>query len=265
VQLADGTYVGPARIPDGVTLRGLGPDRTRIDGLESDAVTLGAGSRLEHCSLVGGGKQIAWLPRVVVRVTGTGAAMLGCRVDGHIHIVADDVRVVSCIGSGVVGIESNRLVITRSTFSGMQWDCAIDITGGSGHLIESNEFSDLLAAIRLTGTVGATLRGNRITARWWGVHLVDTEGSTVIGNSFEHTMRAVDVDGGTQVQVTGNAAISGDSGCVLQRGASDCNISGNHWERCRIGLLAWDAGAFRHRDNACLDLGEPGNAVTIGP
>jgi alpha-L-fucosidase len=147
----------------------------------------------------------------------------------------------------------------------MQWDCAIDIVGGSAHVVESCEFSHLLTAARLTGTVAATLRGNRVTTRWWGVHLVDTEGTTVISNSFERTMRAVDIDGGTQAEVTGNAAILGDSGCVLQRGASDCNISGNHWERCRIGLLAWDAGAFRHRDNACLDPFEPDNAVTVGP
>ncbi len=48
-----------------------------------------------------------------------------------------------------------------------------------------------------------------MTARWWGVHLVDTDGTTVIGNSFEHTMRAVDIDGGTLAEVTGNAAVAG--------------------------------------------------------
>ncbi len=265
VQLGEGTYVGPARVPDGVTLRGLGPDRTRIDGLESIAVTLGAGSRLEHCSLVGGGKRIAWLPRIVVACDGAKANMLGCHVKGHIRVTSDDVRVTSCSASGVVVAGADRANIVRSTFRGMQWDCAVDITGGSGHIVESCTFSDLLAAIRLTSTVGATVHGNRVTARWWGVHLVDTEGTTVIGNSFERTMRAVDIDGGTLTEVTGNAASLGDSGCVLQRGASSCEISGNRWERCRIGLLAWDAGAFRHRDNSCVDPGEPDNVTTVGP
>ena len=87
----------------------------------------------------------------------------------------------------------------------------------------------------------------------------------MISNSFEHTMRAVDIDGGTLAEVTGNAASVGDSGCVLQRGASSCEISGNHWERCRIGLLSWDAGAFRHRDNTCIDPGEPDSVTTVGP
>lgn len=265
VQLGDATYIGPARIPDGVTLRGLGPHRTSIDGLESEAVTVGVGARLEHCSLVGGGKRIAWLPKIAVRAAGEGASLLGCHVDGHIQIAADDVRVVSCTATGVVVAEANRADICRSTFRGMQWDCAIDISGGSGHVVESCEFADMLTAIRLTGTIGAFVHGNRAAARWWGVHLIDTDGTTVIGNSFEHTMRAVDIDGGTLAEVTGNAAVAGDSGCVVQRGASGCEIAGNHWERCRIGLLAWDAGDFRHHDNSCLDPGEPDNTFTIGP
>lgn len=265
VQLGEGTYLGPARVPDGVTVRGLGHDRTRIDGVESVAVTLGAGSRLEHCTVTGGGERIAWLARIAVRCDGGGASLLGCHVKGHIRIGSDDVRVISCNASGVVVAGADRADICRSTFRGMQWDCAVDITGGSGHVVESCEFSNLLAAIRLTGTIGAIVRGNRVRARWWGVHLVDTEGTKVISNSFEHTMRAVDIDGGTLAEVTGNAASVGDSGCVLQRGASSCEISGNHWERCRIGLLSWDAGAFRHRDNTCIDPGEPDSVITVGP
>ncbi len=265
VQLGDGTYVGPARVPDGVTLRGLGAHRTKIDGLESEAVALGVGSRLEHCSLHGGGKRIAWLPKIVVRIAGVGATMLGCHVDGHVHVDADDARVTSCSAIGIVADGANRLQLVRSALRGMQWDCAVDIAGGSGHVVESCEFADVLAAVRLSRTIGATVRGNRVVARWWGVQLIDTEGAHVIGNSFEHTMRAVDIDGGTLAEVTGNAAIAGDSGCVVQHGASDCEIAGNHWERCRIGLLAWDAGAFRHHDNACIDPGDPDNALTIGP
>ena len=103
VQLGEGTYLGPARIPDGVVVRGLGADRTLIDGVESCAVvTLGAGARLEHCSLRGGGERIAWLPRVVARVTGRGASLLGCRLDGHVDVEAPDARIVSCTGGGVL-------------------------------------------------------------------------------------------------------------------------------------------------------------------
>ncbi|HEY5662722.1 MAG TPA: right-handed parallel beta-helix repeat-containing protein [Ilumatobacter sp.] len=198
-------------------------------------------------------------------MAGAGAVVLGCEIAGHLGVTADDARIVSCTASGVVVSGADRVDIRRSQFRGMQWDGAVDITGGSGHLVESCEFSDLLAAVRLHRTVRAIVRGNRITARWWGVQLVDTDGTEVTGNAVEHTMRAVDIDGGQLVEVTGNAVVAGDSGCVVQRGATGCTIAGNRWERCRIGLLAWDAGDFRHHDNSITDPGEPDHVVTIGP
>lgn len=265
VQLGDGVYVGPARIPDGVTLRGLGPDRTTVDGLESVAVVVGRGARLAHCSVTGGGDRIVWLPKPVVALSGEGANLLGCRVDGHIEITAGHTRVTSCRAVGIVADGSDHIEILRSTFSGMQWDCAIELVGGSGHVIEGCEFRSVLQAVRLESTVGAQVRGNQVRSRWWGVQLVDTDGSIVFGNSFARAMRAVDIDGGTLAQITGNAVSDGDSGCLAQRGASDIEVSGNHWERCRVGLMAWDAGTVRHYDNAAVDLLQPDAELVIGP
>ena len=94
---------------------------------------------------------------------------------------------------------------------------------------------------------------------------VDTEGTLIAGNAIAHTMRAVDIDGGTLAEITGNAVADGDSGCVIQRGASDTTVTGNRWERCRTGLLAWDAGAVRYHGNTIVDVTEPDQAVTIGP
>ncbi len=265
VQLGDGRYVGPARIPDGVTVRGLGPHRTTIDGVESVAVVLGNRSRLEHCTIRGAGERIVWLPKVVISVAGDDSCLLGCHVDGHVEITGDRTRVTSCRASGVLSTGADAVNISRSSFHGMQWDCAIDLTGGSGHTIDGSEFHRVLQAIRLAGTIGAEIRSNEIHARWWGVQLVDTEGSMVFGNSIADTMRAVDIDGGTLAQVTGNAVHDGDSGCLVQRGASDAEITGNHWERCRVGLLAWDAGQVRHHDNASVDLLEPDGRLVVGP
>lgn len=265
VQLGDGTYVGPARVPDGVTVRGLGPDRTRIDGIESAAIVLGDRSRVEHCALAGGGDRIAWLPKTVVRVAGQAATMLGCRVDGHVEVAAPDGRLVSCVATGVLANGADRVAVLRCTFAGVNWDCAIDLVGGTGHVVESCDIADVLEAVRLTRTVGAHVRGNRIRARWWGVQAIDTDGTEVLANSFTRTMRAVDIDGGVYAQVTGNAVSDGDSGCVIQRGAGDTTVAGNRWERTRIGLLVWDAGDVRHHDNAAVDLLEPDAALILGP
>jgi alpha-L-fucosidase len=265
VQLADGVYLGPARIPNGVTVRGLGPGRTVIDGLEGCAISLEASSRLEHCAVHGGGERISWLTKPVARLAGTHATMLGCTIDGHVEIGADDCRIRSCVVVGVVATGVNGVTISHTTFKGINWDCAVDINGGSGHLIDSCELERLIAAIRLTGTTSSIVRGNSIHARWWGVQLVDTEGSIVTGNTVGGVTRAVDVDGGTQAEITGNSVTDGDSGCLVQRGASDTSVSGNRWQRCRVGLAVWDAGKVNHHGNTCVDLAETGSAITVGP
>ncbi|TDT16595.1 alpha-L-fucosidase [Ilumatobacter fluminis] len=265
VQLGEGIYVGPARIPDGVTVRGLGPDRTTVDGAESVAVTLGTGSRFEHCRTRGGGRRVGHLPRFSVRVAGDGATIIGCDVVGHVALDGGSPRIISSTASGVVAAGPNRIEIVRSTFGGIGTDVGIAITGGAGHLIDSCEFEGHRAAIVLTGTIGSTIRANRIRARWWGISAVDCEATDIIGNAIESTMRAVDIDGGTEARVTSNAVSDGDSGCVLQDGASNAEIGGNHWARCRVGLLAWGAGEFRQRDNMCADLTSEGHDVVVGP
>ena len=265
VQLGDGTYLGPARVPDGVTVRGLGADRTTIDGAESVAVTLGAGSRLEHCRTVGGGPRVGHLPHFSVDIAGDGATLIGCDVVGHVAIDGAAPRIISCTAAGIVAAGPNRIEIVRSSFRGIGTDVGIAITGGAGHLIDSCEFEGHRAAIVLTGTIGSTVRANRIRARWWGVSAVDCEAVDVVGNAIESTMRAVDVDGGTDARITSNAVSDGDSGCVLQHGASSAEIGGNHWARCRVGLLAWGAGEFRQRDNMCADLTTDDHETIVGP
>jgi alpha-L-fucosidase len=265
VQLGDGTYLGPVRVPDGVTLRGLGPDRTTIDGMESTSVTLGAGSRLEHCRLTGGGTRIGRLPLRTVVLAGTGGSIVGCAVDGHVEVAADRARVVSSSGAGVVARDVDHVEVLRSTFTGMGTDTGIRIVGGTGHQVDGCELRDHLVAVELMGTVGAGVLHNGLRARWWGVRLVDTEGTEVTGNTVERTMRAVDVDGGTGAVVTGNVARDGDSGCVLHDGASQAEVTGNFWERCRIGLLMWGSVAVRDRDNTSVELGDPDGARVSGP
>jgi alpha-L-fucosidase len=265
VQLGDGPYIGPVRIPAGVIVRGLGHDRTFIDGHESTAVTLDHGARLEHVTVRGGGERVAWFPIATVRLAGDDALLLGCHVMGHAVVDADRAKIRACVLDGVVSSGRSEVTVSRSRLNGMRWDVGVDITGGFGHVIETCEIRGHLCAIRINDSLDATVRGNVIEARWWGVHLIDTDSAHVVGNSIAHTMRAVDVDGGSLARVDGNAVADGDSGCIIQRGASGAVVSGNHWENCRIGLLAWDAGDVRHDGNALIDLHEHDRGIVIGP
>ncbi len=265
VQLGDGTYTGPADVPGGVVLRGLGPHRTRVDGDGGPALRLGRGARVEHLTVTGAGDRVGWLPAPAVEVDGKGAAILGCAIDGQTIVSADEVVLRASSLTGIVAERTSRLCVSRCQLAGNRWDVGIDLRGGADHEIDSCEIVDHLCAISASGTTGLVVRGNNIAGRWWGVRLDRTERSHVHGNQVSTTMRAVDVDGGAEALVEGNAVFDGDSGCVVQHGASACQVSGNRWERCRIGLLAWDATALHDQDNHTVDLHEPEHAVQTGP
>ncbi len=264
VQLGDAVYVGPVTVPPGVVVRVLGPDRTTIDGAGGTAVTLERNARLEYVRVTGTARRVAWFPTVGVDVVAPYATVLGCAVDGHIDVSADDVVVRATTATGIVAAGCDRLTVSRCDFGGMRWDVGLHLMGGADHEIDSCTVNDHLCAIRLTDTIGSVVRGCTITARWWGVHLERTQGAHVHGNRVTSTMRAVDVDGGTEAVIDGNAVADGDSGCVLERGASGCQVSGNHWERCRIGLLAWGVTGLHQQDNHAIDLHEPEHASVIG-
>ena len=257
VQLGDGTYTGPVTVPAGVIVRGLGASRTVIDGGDATAVVLQRNARLEHIRASGGPTRVGWFPSAVVEVEGPYATLLGCRVDGHVMVRADDVVIRATAASGVVADGVDRLTVSRSQFAGMRWDVGVHLIGGSGHEIDSCEFRDHLCGIRASDTTGTIVRGNNVTARWWGVHLEQTEGAHVYGNFIDHTMRGIDIDGGTQAVIDGNAVCDGDSGCIVEWGASDCQVSGNRWERCRIGVLSWEVTDLHAHDNEAIDLHEP--------
>jgi alpha-L-fucosidase len=265
VQLGDGTYRGPVTIPAGVTVRGLGASRTIVDGRGTTAVTLQRGARLEHLAVTGGPARLAWFPTATVEMTGEMATVIGCRIDGHVIVRASDVLIRATTAAGVVTAGVDRVSVSRCHLVGMRWDVGVHLVGGGGHEIDSCEIESHLCAIRATDTTGTVVRGNNLTARWWGVHLERTENAHVHGNFVNRTMRGIDIDGGSHAVVDGNAVCDGDSGCIVQWGASECDVSGNRWERCRIGVLAWEAAGLREHANNAIDLHEPDAASTHGP
>ncbi|MGA9275352.1 alpha-L-fucosidase [Ilumatobacter sp.] len=270
VQLGDGVYEGPATVPDGVVLRGLGPGRTTValsDDNPPDAgptLSIGRDARLEHLH-VEGNSSPSLRDGLVVAVTGGAATVLGCNISGGIEISADDVLVRAVTARGLLAFNADRLHVSRCDFSGDPSGVGVELRGGGGQKLDSNRLSGHLCAVRVSETTGTTIRGNTMSGRWWAIHLDHCEDAHVHGNRISWTMRAVDIDGGTQAVVDGNAVTDGDSGCVVQDGASACEVYGNHWDRCRIGLLAWDAVSLHHQDNVASSLHEPDSAFVSGP
>lgn len=257
IRLGEGRYIGPATIGRQVTVRGLGSDRTVIDGegAAGPVVTLAEGARLEHVTVTGTAPRVAWGATTAVAITGPGALILGSHLDGHAVVLgADGARIRGCTLAGVVAHDAAEVLVSRSQLRGMRWDTGIEITGGHGHHIEGCDLSDHLCALRLSATIDTVVRGNTISARWWGVHLRESEAAHIVANRIRATMRAVDVEGGSDVLVDANAVADGDSGCLIERGAAAVTVSGNHWSRCRIGVLAWESPDVTVRDNTVVDL-----------
>ena len=97
VQLGDGTYLGPVRVPAGVTLRGLGHDRTvdrRAREHRGHAGPRRRDSNTSPCAAAGTGSPGSRKRTVVVAEPHT--LVLGCHVDGHIVVGADDSRIRAC-------------------------------------------------------------------------------------------------------------------------------------------------------------------------
>lgn len=274
VQLGDGVYEGPAVVPAGVILRGLGSARTTIRTAAptsesiiptSPTLTIGRNARVEHLRVGESAPSTARVPSVSITIDDDFATVLGCTLDGMVLVTGDDVLMRAVSGRSILADNADRLHVSRCQFRGNRWDVGVELIGGGGQHIESSKFEDHLCAVRLVDTTGSTVRANTIAARWWGVHLKRTEGAHVHGNRVGWTMRAVDIDAGREAVVDGNAVHDGDSGCIIQAGAADCEVYGNHWDRCRIGLLTWDSVGLHHQDNIAIGLHEPDGAHVTGP
>jgi len=277
VQLGDARYVGPVTVPPGVVLRGLGAGRTTIVVPAGSTLRLERNTRLEHVRVtpdapgqvtgpVAASDASVTRPDALVEIVGDFATVLGCTIAGEVAARADGV-VVRATGAGRISAAGcHRLTVSRCELTGSGIDAAaIDLIGGDDHEIDSCTVSGHGCAVRARDTTATIVRGCTITSRWWGIRLEGTERAHVHGNRMSRTTRAVDVDGGSQALVDGNAVFDGDSGCVLQRGAAGCQVSGNYWERCRVGLLAWGATGVHEQDNIAIDLHEPDHATITGP
>jgi alpha-L-fucosidase len=234
---------------------GVGPDAP---------VRLMAGARFEHCSVVST-EPSTTAPLVDVR--GDGAAIVGCAIHGSLEIHGSHARLVSITTRAIHGEHADHVSVVRSTIVDPVDDgpAGIVVDGGAGHLVDSCLIGTTRIGIRIANAVGTVVRGNRIRASWTGVRVDSCQDTAVLANSFERVARAIDVVGGSDAEVSGNLATTGDSGAVVRDGATACTVAGNRWERTRIGLLAWDVGVVHHRDNDCIDLGDPDGAVVTGP
>jgi len=271
VQLGEGDYAGPATIPIGVVLRGLGAGRTRVVTLGPDGtdpppptISLSRHARLENATVVGDPDVDGVRQRPTVRVEAPFATVLSCEIEGAVEVGADHAIIRASRLRSVTARNVERLLVSRCTFVGDGDRSAIVIDGGSDHEIESCRISNHPCGISLVQAIGCAIRGNLVEADTFGVRAHHTERLRVHGNQIRSTMRAVDIDGGSDALIDGNSVSHSDSGCLVRSGATGVTVAGNHWHACRAGLITWSADPM-HRDNVCVELLDLDAAVISGP
>lgn len=266
LQLGEATYRASDPLPHGITLRGLGADRTKIQVDPAHPLNAGTGTRIEFAEIHSATSTTGPL----LRITGSNAVLLGVRVAGRIDIAGNDHMVRGSELRTVNAAAVDRLTVSRCQISDPvsadgSASAGIEIHGGSHHLIESCEISGHHTAISCSETDHLTIRGNSILGGQRGIRVHHCEAPHVVGNSMRSSTRAVDIEGGSGAIIDANAVADGDSGCVVHNGATAVVVSGNHWQHCRIGLLLWSAGEVVHHSNVVVNLLEPEHALMTGP
>lgn len=252
VELAAGRYgvpgeVFPMSVPAGVTVRAApGVERTDVvvDGggqavfrLSGDAATLSG------LTIAGGAPGYFLFPPTCVLGSGYDRLTVrDCHVQsvsmsgGEGHVIAGNVVV-----GGNIGLTScNRVTVTENVQRDLRWGAGIEIVGGGDHVVQGNECSEDLCAIRLVNTSGARIEGNHYETRWFGIHVKHSTGAVVRANQARRTMRGVGVEGGAGNLVESNLAWRCDTGALIERDATATRVVGNRFDRCRIGVLTWD-------------------------
>jgi alpha-L-fucosidase len=270
VQLGEATYAGGGRIPAGLTIRGLGANRTHILIDPSRPLEIQDHTRIEFLRMEPdplAPPPVEQADLSLLSVKGTSTTLLGVQVEGPVHVSGDDHLLRSCELTSLRGREIHHLTVSRCHFRSPQPDdgIGIDLFGGSHHLIENCEISTYRAAITCEGTDHLRVRGNAITGGIWGIRIIRCESPHLVGNTMRAITRATEIDGGSGAVIDANAVSDGDSGCLIRNGATSVIVSGNHWQHCRIGLMLWGAGEVIHHSNIVAGLLEPEHAVLIGP
>jgi alpha-L-fucosidase len=242
----------PLNVPAGVTLKGAGAHATTIDAGGRIAVALQAGASLRGLTVTGGAPGYMMIPATCVTTTGHDCTVAECHVQSIMVNGGDRVIIERNVVAGgkIWCVGANDATIRGNYQHGLRWGAGIECNGGRGQLIEANECRDSLAAIKCTATHNVEIVRNRYETRWFGIHLLDAHNSRCYRNQAWHTMRAVNVEGGTGNRVEKQLAEHCDSGVMIEGGAEGTVVAESWLHDCRIGVFIWGAGTVSLEGNA---------------
>jgi nitrous oxidase accessory protein NosD len=186
------------------------------------------GVRVEQCQVHG----------VVSLRASPDAQLLWNEVDGHLVVVDGD-----------------RVAITGNRQRGDHLGIGLLLRGGTGARVDGNHFADDDGAIRLERTEATTVSANHATGVTAAVAIDHGCDVHVVGNHLAGG-RAVHVSAGSGHLIASNVVDHADTGVLLEHLAAAVDLTGNRFEGCRVGILAWShEGTTRgtNRFDGCRD------------
>jgi alpha-L-fucosidase len=254
---SDATERFPLVIPAGVTLRaapGTAATAVVIDSGGAIGATLtGDEAKLLGVSLVNAAAGYMMIPPTCVTIANASyTEVRDCHVEsigitgGAGHRI--ERNVVS--GGNIWAMFVIESTIASNFQHGLRWGAGIEVRGGRDNTVEHNECRDDLCAIRVAQAGDIRVVRNRYETRWFGVHVHDARNVLVRRNQAWRTMRAVNVEGGTDVTVEKNLAEHCDTGVLVERDATNTVVAENWLHDCRVGVLCWDDRDTKLRGNA---------------
>jgi len=265
----------PLVVPPGVLLRGAAPgeltpgeplstggdhDGSELDAAGTDASTtvrLGAGAAVEQLRIRAG------VGTAVDARDAAGVRVEQCRLHGLVLLRAcpDAELLWNEVEGHLVVVAGDRVAVTGNRQRGDHLGIGLLLRGGTGARVDGNHFADDDGAIRLERTEGTTVSANHaagVTAAVAIDHGCDVH---VVGNHLAGG-RAVHVRAGTGHLIASNVVDHADTGVLLEHRAAGIELTGNRFEGCRVGILAWShegttRGTNRFDDSRDHDVVDP--------
>jgi hypothetical protein len=259
----------PLVVPPGVVLRGAAPgeltpgeplstggdhDGSELDAAGTDASTtvrLGTGASAEQLRIrAGAGTAVDARDAPGVRVE-------QCQVHGVVSLRASpDAQLLwNEVDGHLVVVDGDRVAITGNRQRGDHLGIGLLLRGGTGARVDGNHFADDDGAIRLERTEATTVSANHATGVTAAVAIDHGCDVHVVGNHLAGG-RAVHVSAGSGHLIASNVVDHADTGVLLEHLAAAVDLTGNRFEGCRVGILAWShEGTTRgtNRFDGCRD------------
>jgi parallel beta-helix repeat protein len=275
VCLAEGTWEENLVIGKGLTLRGLGPEKSVIKGVKEDEPVILISSNTEIEVIVGGltiAEAKGWCAEEPLRCPN--GLSLGGKVKatisgntisrnnggdgiymwGSARATISGNNISENWGDGIYMVESAQATIEKNTISGNGG--GIYMGKSAQATIEKNTISENKGdGIYMWGSARATISGNNISGnnggygKGYGIYMLDSAQANITGNTISRSNYGIYIEDSAQVITTGNTISENGWVGIYMEESAQATISGNTISGNWIGIYMLDSAQAKVENN----------------